>query len=141
LLPVHCCYCGNHDSYLKLTAFIIFNQSEVDIGTLIYYDEISSGSHSSFVDQYRPRTGALYCGSYVSNRIRWHYPNGDLINEHRVYTLLTDDHVVPYWARVHRNYDDDNVPRVNSDGLWTCREDGNIAGAAHVGVYQRGRML
>jgi hypothetical protein len=130
--------------------YVLHNGTLVNNGTLIYYDEISSGTTSSDVSEilefdgsfrFEPNTGALFCGSHDSTKIRWHYPNGTWIDYSRLLTFRTRDDAFPYYARVQRITNDDDRISPRTEGLWTCRHNGNIGGAVHVGVYQRGRMF
>jgi hypothetical protein len=124
--------------------FVLFNGTQIDDSNTphIYYDEIRSGHHVDFGEQYTPNTGYLFCGSFESERIRWHYPNGSLIHKYRIYShwQWNKDRTI-FWTTVLRVADDTGNSPIGSDGLWTCRDNNRLEGAIHVGVYQRGRMF
>ena len=127
---------------LHFLVYITWNGTRVTNASLVYYDEISSG-HGPIVggratDKIdEPDSGTLVCRSQVRRKLTWHFPNGNRVNNQRI-ASLEHLHRSPYIVRIQRNRRDDPTPESDESGLWTCRDNGNINGAVHVAVFDRG---
>ena len=116
-----------------------WNGTNITGPVLIYQDELVVDDHAT-----PTRNGTLTCTSQDQHRVGWHLPGGTAIHEDATgdfRQIRTGSGVTPSVSRLSADREDVSRDDATTNGLWTCRLNGNatVPTSIPVGIYGRGR--
>ena len=120
---------------------VTWNGTNITGPVLIYQDELIDDRSSPTAS---PNNGILICTSQDHHRVGWHLPGADSISEAATGDFKqtrTGSGVTPSVSRLSVNKKDVSRDDAITNGLWTCRLNGNFRAPVPipVGIYDRGR--
>ena len=116
---------------------VTWNGAAITGPVLIYQDELVVDN--SDIDATPVRNGTLICRANQA-QVRWHLPNGDAVSTTSTGDIMqtrTSSIATPSVSRLSTNNEDVSRDDNISNGLWTCRLDGNGTDPTpvSVGIY------
>lgn len=118
-----------------------WNYTFIHSPLLIYMDELPVDNRSNPLITY----ANLLCRSENQAQVGWHLPGGELVSESGSSTgdfrqTRTDSTATPSQSRLSVNRNDVSRSDSKTNGLWTCRMNGdaNVPSPIPVAIYRRG---
>ena len=121
---------------------VTWNGASITGPVLIYQDELVVDNRASPTAT-PTRNGTLTCTSQDQHRVGWHLPGATSIREDGTgdfRQIRTGSGVTPSVSRLSVNSEDVSRDDATTNGLWTCRLNGEFSEPTPipVGIYGRG---
>ena len=114
--------------------------------TLIYHDEVQIVQYSPPPELVNPSgPGGLLCTSSTLSPVAWWAGDGKSLfdsnrDERKIYQIIPNGNLTAQVVRDGRN--STSIKRTTfHNGLFSCRQNGDISTAVPVGFYGRGEMI
>ena len=124
----------------NIVVTVTWNGTSITGPVLIYQDELVVDNRASPTAT-PTRSGTLKCTSQDQQRVGWHLPDGTSICEDGTgdfRQIRIGSGVTPSVSRLSVNREDVSRDDDSTNGLWTCRLNGESSVSIPVGIYERG---